>query len=78
MYGYDPGYDLHDTYQELADLAIKHHVKMEDNTGSHYRYHHPDIGLNDDFRNILKEKTSRSSVPAMPTILKMSHVSSNY
>ena len=57
MYGYDPGYDLHDTYQELADLAIKHHVKMEDNTGAHYRYHHPDIGLNDDFRNILKEKS---------------------
>lgn len=56
MYGYDPGYDLHDTYQELADLAIKHHVKMEDNTGAHYRYHHPDIGLNNDFRNILKEK----------------------
>ena len=28
---------------------------MEDNTKAHYSYHHPDVGLNDDFRKILKE-----------------------
>lgn len=56
MYNYDPGYDLHPTYEKLADLALEHHIKMEDNTGAHYRYHHPDVGLNDDFRNILRQK----------------------
>lgn len=56
MYNYDPGYDLTPTYETLANLAKKHNVKMEDNTGAHYRYHHKDIGLNEDFRKILKNK----------------------
>lgn len=56
MYNYDPGYDLHPTYERLADLALEHHIAMEDNTGAHYRYNHQDVGLADDFRKILKEK----------------------
>ena len=57
MYQIDPGYDLTNTYIELAALAKEHSIKMEDNTGAHYRYHHPDVGLNTKFRDILnKEK----------------------
>lgn len=55
MYNYDPGYDLTRTYKRLAYLAKVHNVKMEDNTGAYYRYHHQDIGLNENFRKILKE-----------------------
>jgi histidinol-phosphatase (PHP family) len=55
MYQIDPQYDLRDTYKKLAKLAKNHNILMEDNTGAHYRYHHPDVGLNKDFRNILLE-----------------------
>lgn len=55
MYNYDPGYDLKTEYEDLALLAKEHNVKMEDNTGAHYRYHHQDVGLNDTFRQILKD-----------------------
>lgn len=55
MYSIHPGYDLHPTYNKLAKLAKTHTIKMEDNTKAHYSYHHPDVGLNADFRNILKE-----------------------
>lgn len=56
MYNYDPGYDLTKEYKELAELAKEYNVKMEDNTGAHYRYHHQDVGLNDTFRKILQDK----------------------
>lgn len=55
LYSIDPGYDLHPTYHHIARLANEYKIKMEDNTKAHYSYHHPDIGLNADFRNILKE-----------------------
>ena len=55
LYSIDPGYDLHPTYHHIARLANEYNIKMEDNTKAHYSYHHPDIGLNADFRNILKE-----------------------
>ena len=41
------------TYEKLAVLAKQHDVYMETNTGCHYRYHHEDIGTNQDFLNIL-------------------------
>lgn len=53
MYQIDPGYDLTKTYHTLAELAKKHKVIMEDNTGAYYRYHHPQIGLDPTFRKIL-------------------------
>ena len=56
MYNYDPGYDLTSEYEEIAQLAKKHHVKLEDNTGASYRYHHKDVGLNADFRKIIKKQ----------------------
>jgi histidinol-phosphatase (PHP family) len=56
MYQYDPGYDLTSEYMELADLAKQYGVAMEDNTGAHYRYHHPQTGLDPKFRQILQEK----------------------
>lgn len=56
MYQIDPGYDLKPTYEHLAQLAKKHHVVMEDNTGAYYRYRHPQIGLDPAFRQILLEK----------------------
>ena len=55
LYQLDPGYDLHPTYEKLAQLAKEHHVCMEDNTGAYYRYNHPEIGLCPAFRKILKQ-----------------------
>lgn len=56
LYQIEPGYDLIPTYSQLAELAKKYNVKMEDNTGAYYRYNHPEIGLNPEFRKILQEK----------------------
>lgn len=56
MYNYDPGYDLLPTYKILAKAAKEHGVKMEDNTGAHYRYHHEDVGLDPAFRKVLYEE----------------------
>ncbi len=44
---YQPTYDLIPTYEELSKALIKHHMKAENNTGCHYRYNHPDVGLSD-------------------------------
>lgn len=44
-----PSYDLKPTYEQLAALASEKGLKMENNTGCHYRYHTADIGLSDDF-----------------------------
>ena len=55
IFGYEPTYDLADTYREIAALAKAHHIKVETNTGCHYRYHHPDIGTNEQFLQILKD-----------------------
>lgn len=55
MYQYEPGFDLEEEYQRLARLALEHHVTMEDNTGAHYRYHHPQVGLDPRLREVLRE-----------------------
>lgn len=36
-----PSYDLKPTYERLAALASEKGLKMENNTGCHYRYHTP-------------------------------------
>ena len=55
MYEIYPSYDLHDTYEEVAKHAKEANVSLEDNTGASYRYNHSEVGLNDDFRNILQK-----------------------
>ena len=50
-----PDYDLTKTYEEVAKLLNEYHMKAECNTGCHYRYGHPDIGLSDEFLKILKD-----------------------
>jgi histidinol-phosphatase (PHP family) len=50
-----PTYDLKPTYQKIAQLLNEHHMKAENNTGIHYRYNHPDIGLSKEFLKILKD-----------------------
>lgn len=50
-----PTYDLHPTYEHLAQLAKEHDVYMENNTGIHYRYGHQDMGTAPDFLTILKK-----------------------
>lgn len=49
-----PNYDLTSTYYELASLLNKHHMKAENNTGCHYRYNHPDVGLSKQLQQILE------------------------
>lgn len=50
-----PTYDLKPTYQKIAKLLNEHHMKAENNVGCYYRYKHPDMGLSDDFLDVLKE-----------------------
>lgn len=50
-----PSYDLTPTYTTLANLLNEHHMLCENNTGIHYRYHHPDIGLSDTFLQVMKD-----------------------
>ena len=56
MFNYYPSYDLKETYETLADLAIKHHVKVENNTKIRYKYKHADLGLNDELLKICKQR----------------------
>ncbi len=51
---------------------------MEDNTKAHYSYHHPDIGLNADFRNILKENNVQIVTASDAIILTMWGAALNY
>ena len=55
MFNYYPTYDLTDTYNKLADLLNEHHMKVENNVGCYYRYHHKDMGLADDLLAIFKK-----------------------
>ena len=55
MFNIYPTYDLTSTYHKLADELNKHHMKVENNVGCHYRYLHEDIGLSDQLLNIFKE-----------------------
>lgn len=49
IFHYEPDFDLTSTYEEIAKLAKQHDVYMESNTGCHYRYHHEDLGTNEQF-----------------------------
>lgn len=55
MFNYYPDYDLTPTYQRFAQILKNKQIKAECNTGCHYRYHHPDLGLSDEFLKILLE-----------------------
>ena len=55
MFNYYPSYDLTDTYNELAQLLNKHHMKAENNVGCYYRYHHKDKGLSEELLKIFKD-----------------------
>ena len=54
MYQIDPGYDLQPEYESVAALAAAHDVLLEENTGAHYRYHHPEAGLSEAFRKAIE------------------------
>ena len=54
IYGIYPSYDLKDTYQRIAKLAHDHNVIVENNTKVHYEYKQKDIGLKQEFLDILK------------------------
>lgn len=55
LFQYEPSYDLRETYERIAQTASAHDVYMENNTGIYYRYHHPDMGTNKQFLDILKQ-----------------------
>ena len=55
MFNYYPSYDLKPTYIKLAKLLNEHNMKVENNTGCYYRYHHKDMGLSDELLKILKD-----------------------
>ena len=49
-----PTYDLQSTYEVLAIKLKENHMAAENNTGCYYRYHHPDMGLNNELLSILE------------------------
>ena len=55
MFNIYPDYDLTETYNDLAKLCNKHNIKVENNVGCYYRYHHQDKGLADDVLKIFKD-----------------------
>lgn len=55
MWNYYPSYDLKPTYEKLAKLLNEHHMKVENNVGCYYRYHHKDMGMSDELLQVLKE-----------------------
>ena len=59
MFGYRPSFDVLPYYDKLARLANRHGVKLENNTGCHYRYNHPDIGLARDVLQVFKDNHSQ-------------------
>lgn len=50
-----PNYDLRPIYHQIADFCVLNNIKVENNIGCHYRYHHADCGLNQEFYQILKQ-----------------------
>lgn len=59
MFNYYPSYDLTDTYEKLAELLNEHNMKVENNVGCYYRYHHKDMGLSDELLSIFKKHHCR-------------------
>lgn len=55
LFNHYPTYDLQETYDALAIALNKHRMKAENNTGIHYRYHHEDIGDNEQLLETLKK-----------------------
>lgn len=55
MFNIYPSYDLTDSFEKLAELCHKHNILVENNVGCYYRYHHKDMGLNDDVLKIFKK-----------------------
>ncbi len=55
MFNYHPSFNTLPYYEKLGKLANKHHVKVENNTGCHYRYNLPDIGLAKDVLKVFKD-----------------------
>lgn len=55
MFNYYPSYDLIPTYIELAKLLNEHHMKVENNVGCYYRYHHKDMGLSSELLKVFKD-----------------------
>jgi len=57
LFNYYPTYDLKPTYEKLAKLAKRQLMIVENNSGAHYRYHHKDIGINQEFlRELIKQQ----------------------
>ncbi|MBQ6655025.1 MAG: histidinol phosphate phosphatase [Erysipelotrichaceae bacterium] len=54
-----PDYDLTETYRQLARLLKENNMMAENNTGCHYRYHHPDVGLSGQLLAVFKEEGVR-------------------
>ena len=56
LFDIDPGYDLKETYEKIADAIAEKGMYAENNTGIKYRYHHADLGIADEMLRIFKEK----------------------
>jgi len=53
LFNHQPTYDLVPTYEKLAGLIKDQLMIVENNSGSHYRYHHKDVGISDELLEIL-------------------------
>ena len=55
LFQYDVSYDLSQTYESIAAALYEQGMYGENNSGIHYRYHHPDVGLNTELLNTFKK-----------------------
>ena len=55
LFQYDVSYDLSQTYESIAAALYEQGMYGENNSGIHYRYHHPDVGLNTELLNAFKK-----------------------
>lgn len=53
--GIKPHFNMKHTYHKMAMLMAEHHIYVEDDTSVHYRYGHPDHGLNEEFLSVCEE-----------------------
>ena len=55
-FGYNPSFDLTETYFEIADLINHYNMSAEHNSGLYYRFGHSDLGMNKTMYHIFKNK----------------------
>jgi histidinol-phosphatase (PHP family) len=55
-FGHNPGYDLSQTYEKIADLLNEYEMYAEQSAGLHINYGFDELGMNKKMLNVFKDK----------------------